>query len=128
MPADLDRSFVDDFQAIAVLLALAAVLFGVKYQKILDGRDGPPVVGAVARRNARRSLARTLVYDALPVAVVSGASAYLVLPGSIACAKYGSFDVWHFDLIRTPWCIAFCLLLRVFAWALHQNFGASIEF
>ena len=68
-----DKALVDNFQAIAVLLAIAPVVFGVKYPRILEARDKPaPPPGPVAQSKARRELWRAILYDTLPVALASG--------------------------------------------------------
>jgi hypothetical protein len=45
---NLDQRLVDDFQAVAIILAMATVFFGIQYQKALDTLSKTPVDGTWA--------------------------------------------------------------------------------
>ncbi len=111
---------VDDFQAISVILALATVLFGLQYQKILDALRTPVPTGPVARADMVREIKDTMLYRAAPVTAISGVSAYLLLPRAIDVIRTDHFAFWRFNFIETAWLCVCCLLFLVFAWSLTQ--------
>jgi hypothetical protein len=121
----LNHDLIDDFQAVSVILALATVFFGIQYQKVLDVLDEPVPAGPVAREALRRRVLLTLYYRAMPIAVTSGASAYLFIPNAVLIIAEGHPDLWHFDFIRTAWLLIFALLALSFGWAFVQSYKLS---
>lgn len=116
----LDRELIDDFQAVAVILAVATVFFGIQYQKVLDVLDERLPAGPVAREELRRKIFLTICYRVIPIAATSGASAYLFIPNTLLIVREGHFAFWNFDFIRTAWLFVFALFALVFGWACVQ--------
>jgi hypothetical protein len=121
----LNHDLIDDFQAVAVILALATVFFGIQYQKVLDVLDEPIPAGPAAREALRRKILLTVYYRVIPIAVTSGASAYLFIPNATLIVTKGQLDMWHFDFIRTAWLLIFALLALSFGWACFQIYKLS---
>jgi hypothetical protein len=116
----LDHRLVDDFQAVAIIFAIATVFFGIQYQKVLDTVAKRPVGGPVAKAAMVTELLQTLGYRVLPIAALSAFSAYLFLPNAIAIVRDGPFAVWRFDFLRTAWMLILTMLFITFVWAVVQ--------
>ena len=118
--AEFDKQLVDDFQAVAIILALATVFFGIQYQKVLDVLSESIQAGPDARNRLVGRLWNTMIYRVIPIGAMSGASMYLFLPSALAIVLSGRFEVWSFDFIRTAWLFVFVLLVLTFLWACVQ--------
>lgn len=113
---EFDRQLVDDFQAVAIILALATVFFGIQYQKVLDILAERIPAGPDARKKLIERLWGAL-YRVVPIAAISGASGYLFLPAAIRILRSGRLEFWNFDFIRTAWMLVLALLTLTFVWA-----------
>jgi hypothetical protein len=120
MPVNFDKELLDNFQAISTLLALAVVLFGLQYQKILDAVRTSIPEGPLARAGVRRVFLDTLWYGTLPVALVSGGATYLLLPATTYIILNCHLSLWTFDFLRSAWFLVFLLLAAVFIWSVLQ--------
>jgi hypothetical protein len=112
---------VDDFQAIAIILALATVFFGTQYDSILEARavDKPPAgYDAIDRYHRRLNL--TIYFKAAPLAAITCLSSYLLFPEALWILKADRFSILDFDFISTAWIFVEALLLAAFAWSLTQ--------
>ncbi|HTV73225.1 MAG TPA: hypothetical protein VME66_05950 [Candidatus Acidoferrales bacterium] len=120
--AELDRQLIDNFQAVAITLALATVFFGIQYQKVLDVLSEQIPAGSDARSRLIGRLRASLIYRVVPIGAIGGASAYLFLPAAATIVRSGRLEFWSFDFIRTAWMLVLALLALTFVWAWVQFF------
>jgi hypothetical protein len=119
-PPDLDHRLIDNFQAAAVILAVATVFFGIQYQAILDASAKAVPEGPAARKHAAAVLKAVLLYRLLPLWAASGASSFLFFPSVLEIAHTSQFSLLDFDFIRTAWVLTCAFLLAAFIWTCIQ--------
>jgi hypothetical protein len=117
---DLDQQLIDNFQAAAVILALAAVFFGIQYQMILDAADMKIPQGPEAKKATAKRLTTALWYRIVPVGFASGTSSFLFLPSVFEIVRTSRFSPLSFDFIRTAWLVTFAFLLVTLLWICLQ--------
>ena len=83
--ADFDRSLVDASQLVSVILVFLSVLFGLKYQPIVDTMSTPlpDKLQPDARRAYRQRLIKTFLIHVLPVGLPSLAMTLLLAPNTV---------------------------------------------
>ena len=121
MLADLDKSLIDGFQATAVILAFAAVLFAVRYPEIVRDRDRPTVDRGMeeARKKYEAELRATLFVRVLPNLALFGVFAILLAPASIQIVSSFDFNPMHYNYIRAAWLATNILLFAFAIWTIQ---------
>jgi hypothetical protein len=101
--ADFDRALVDASQLVSVILVFLSVLFGLKYQLILDtiSTQFPDESQPDARLAYRQRLARTLCIHVIPVGLPSLLMMLLLIPDTIQILRRSHVSFADVDLIRT---------------------------
>jgi hypothetical protein len=80
--------------------------------------DPPSAPQAVARKNMRRTVTRSLFSGALPILLAFTTLFYLCLPTTLRISRSSTLQLWSFDLLTTLFVfleltIAACLVLSI---------------
>ena len=109
-------NITDSLSAVSILTAILTFFFGLAGRWInealeLDIAD-PALIYELQRQ--RRVVRRTLFLRGVPVLVGSIVLWYICLPQMVNILRTGTFDYWHFDIIRTLFVLLeICLLVLV---------------
>jgi hypothetical protein len=101
--ADFDRSLVDASQLVSVVLVFLSVLFGLKYQPIMDTISAqlPDESQPDARHAYRQRLSKTLFVHVLPVGLPSLAMTLLLAPDTLYILHGWDHSFADVALLRT---------------------------
>jgi hypothetical protein len=128
--ADVLRSqALDSLQTLTIFVAFVTVLFGLRYPairaaigKTLSGLDKPQ-----ARKSEKGDLRRLFWSQCVPLAVLTGAPAYLFFPLSLHIMSHSVFNFWEFDTLKTGFVLLTAYMAVFFGWSLYLSIRLAFK-
>jgi uncharacterized BrkB/YihY/UPF0761 family membrane protein len=129
LSTDLDTQALDAFQVLTIFVAFVTVLFGIRYSSLLSAASDPlPETNKPdQRKNARKTRRIVLWVHSVPLALLTGISAFLFLPLAIRILDHGQFRFWNFDLVTEGYVLLTAYMFVFFVWTLALTMKISIK-
>lgn len=117
---DFRQELLDVFQATSLLIVFITVLFGLKYQVIIEDIKKEIPNGESAKKREKNRLTKSFFMNILTQIILLGSTSYIFLPIAVRIMVASEFRInfWNFDFLQTAYVMISIWLWVFFVWIL----------
>lgn len=117
---DLRQLLLDAFQATSLLIVFITVLFGLRYQTIIEDINKDVPTGNLAKRREKRRLWGSFFINIFTQVIMIGLISYLFLPLIFKIVRINGLQIcfWNFDFLTTAFIFVTIYIWIFFIWTI----------
>lgn len=119
---NLHQEILNIFQVTSLIMVFITVLFGLRYERIINDIDRDIPNGERAKQRELKKLWSSFYINLLPQLVFTGIISYMILPLTVRIITVSRFHLWNFDFLITAFMVVVIWIWFFFAWALSLSY------
>ena len=121
---DIRQLLLDVFQATSLIIVFITVLFGIRYQTIVDDIQKDVPTGELAKIREKSRLWRSFFINIFTQIIMTGMISYLFIPLVVKIVIVYDFQisVWNFDFLPTAFIFIAIYIWNFFVWTIILGF------
>jgi len=114
---NLTQEIQSSFEAISLILVFVVILFDLRYPRIFSDIQKEIPEGEHAKRQHRKKLQQSLLFNSGPLILINGVASYLFLPLFVRVVRVSHFEPWGFNFIYSSFIFITLVVLLFFLWS-----------